>query len=51
MSERTSTGKILFTREQLFTINVAQTERQRLKNILIIVKKLQKNFDKKARKI
>ena len=48
MSERTSTGKILYTREQLLTIHAAQTERKRLKNTQIIVKKIPKNFVKES---
>ena len=50
MSERTSTGKILYTREQLITIHVAQTERQRLKNTKIIAKKLQTKLRKRKRR-
>ena len=48
MSEHTSTDKILYTREQLFTIRPAQTERQRLKNTQIVVKKLLKKFVKES---
>ena len=49
MSERTSNGKILYTREELFTIHAAQTERQRLKNTKIIVlKKYPKKFVKES---
>ena len=44
MGERTSTGYILYTREHIFTIHAAQTERQRLKNTQIIVKKLQQKI-------
>ena len=50
MSDHTSTGKILCSREQLCTILAEQIKRQRLKNTQIIVKKFLTKFRERKRR-